>query len=159
MRRIVAGFVAASILLIVATTGAHARATLTPYEFTVTDVESGRPDRVWISDGILHIRGLPVKTVITGDIVGTADTIRNVNVDLSTGDAEAWGTFVRSVTWQGLSGTFEGHFTAKVIDGATVVRLVGHGSGAFDGMHHRDVLHSVEPGVNEGGGIILDPHG
>ena len=159
MNKMLIGFLILTVVFSLAAGGVQARATQTPYQFTVTDVEVGVPERVWVDGGILHIREQPVKTSITGDIVGSAVTIRNVNLDLSTGDGSAWGTFVRSVTWQGLSGTFEGHFTAKITGSSTVVQLVGHGTEDFEGMQIRDVLTLVAPDVFEGEGIILNSNG
>jgi hypothetical protein len=159
LRRKVVGLLAIGVLLLVPTSAVQAKATQTPYEFTVTDVSVGVPEKVWVSNGILHIRGQTVTTAITGDIVGTAITIRSVNVDLSTGSGEAWGTFARTVTWQGASGTFEGHFTAKITASSTIVKLVGQGGGDLDGLQNRDILTSAAPGVFEGEGIILNTKG
>lgn len=117
---------------------------------------TGDPDRMWVSDGILHFRNWPFRTGVEGEIEGPVDFLANANIDLATGNQESWGPFTFHATWRGMTGTFEGRFTARVIDGVVSSRIVGHGTGDFEGMK----LFWVDLGDGVNAEVtILNPHG
>ncbi len=124
-------------------------------------VPSG-PDRVWVSGGVLHIRGLELHN----DFVGTWDGepctlgvpfVVNQNLSLTTGDGTVFGTswaYVSDgVTYDcaGLIGTFEGNIFAGKIDGdspsgnAVTIKFVAHGTGDFEGMTLRGTAFIPDP--------------
>ena len=96
---------------------------------------TGPPGRIWVSDGVQHTRDFPLSGPVWGDLNGTLSIIFNTNLNLTTGDGTAFGSFILAVEWNGLQGTFEGRSKAKyqsflVTDGYGV----GHGTGDFEGM-------------------------
>lgn len=144
-----------------------AKATKTAVSGTYTSIIVGEPERSWIDDeGILHVRRMP--TLITfadGDLVGTATGIVNLNLTWTseepsgTGDVTSFWTM--NVSWGGLSGTFEGRFTADVIEHWADAKAVLHGTaGDFVGMKMLLNIHGGSFGTPlEYEGIVLDPHG
>lgn len=123
-----------------------ATATRASFTATLTTVAFCCPDRAWISDGILHVRGSPQEFEMTGDLVGSASVIGNVDLNLAEGEGTLFGTFVVSTpntTWEGYyrgiisggalaagSGTMVGHGDDRTLFRATFTEL-GGGTGGF----------------------------
>ena len=127
-------------------------ATRTSVTFTDTVVSTGAPERVWIGDNQLHVRGQPQTTAVAGDLTGTLELIANVNLDLTTGTGELFGKFTlttSSVTW---AGSFEGKITSAGVSGT----FVGQGD---DGTKIKGSFTSIAANAFLNEAVILDPHG
>ena len=140
-----------------------AKATKAAISGTYTSMIVGEPERSWIDEeGILHVRRMPTLTTFTsGDLVGTVNGIANYNLTWPSGTGDGSAFWVMNVSWQGLSGTFEGRFTADIVEHWAEAEAILHGTaGDFVGMK---MLLSVEGGSYgfplEFDGVILDPHG
>lgn len=83
------------------------------------------PERVWVSDGILHLRGSPQAFEMSGDLVGSASVVGNVNLNLAEGEGTLFGTFVVSAE----DTTWEGHYRGIISGGALAA-----GSGTMVGL-------------------------
>lgn len=94
-------------------------------------VNTGAPERMWTSDGILHVRGLPQIGPMTGDIEGTVRPVVSFNFNPATGDGELFGTFTIEGTWQGRTGTWEGRFSGTTTAFLDSGRAEGDGSGGL----------------------------
>lgn len=144
---------------------AQAKATKTSYTGVETVVSVGMPEKEWVSDGILHVRGLILGTDFDVTIDGgtfsfSVEVAFGFNLDLATGDGNGFGTVRLDGTLGGLPGTFEGRFVAKFTGGVLSVQYVGHGSGGFEGMKIMGAgTEDPAAGVTMHAGIILDPHG
>ena len=152
------------LLTVTTTTGAQAKATHDLY-WTARKTYEGVPERMWVRDGILHVRNAPGEYTIGddgGDFTGTKVSSENVNMDLATGNGVAWGVSILTVTgseW-GLTGTFEIRWTCKFIAGKLVSgNLIGHGSGGFEGWVLKCAFLPEVGGVLSAEGFLLDPHG
>ncbi len=152
--------------VIFAMTVVGAKATKTAVSGTYSSIIVGSPERMWTSGGgILHIRRMPTQLTFpapgtTSDLVGTGIGVVNLNLDPSgTGDVTSFWTL--NVSWGSLSGTFEGRFTAKVIENVADAKAVLHGTADdFVGMKMHLKIHGGSFGTPlEFEGIILDPHG
>ncbi len=167
MKKISIGLLVLVALLLLATTGAQAKATMTPFTGDETVDAILDPGDVRITDGIVHIRGLTLETTFVGTISWTNIGVININMNPATGDATVWGTFAITLTSGDIRGTFEGHHVAKFTAGCGFLRFVGHGIGDLEGMGIKgtavqdpdtcgpDLLGLVW--MHDG--IILDPHG
>lgn len=130
-----------------------AKPTVTRITFTAdgTQAQVVDPGRQFVDDeGVLHIRGfVTTGAPITGDLVGM-DTRNefNANIELATGNGNAWGTFRDEVSWpaRNLSGVFEGHYQGQITAGQISVAGVGQGSGDFSGMKISGTLQETAPG-------------
>ena len=148
-------------LLLLVPSSVRAIATETPYHVTGTVLHIGNPVRIWVDDeGVRHVRGRLIMQALAGDFVGTRVANQSLNIEVSTGNGDGFGSFVETVEWQGLHGTFEGRLTIVSTGGSFVVTTEGHGTGDFEGMQNREVF-SAAIGVPtfEGDGIVLNPHG
>ncbi|HUS34627.1 MAG TPA: hypothetical protein VM680_04670 [Verrucomicrobiae bacterium] len=95
----------------------------------------GPPGKIWVSDdGVQHTRDFPLAGPVWGDLNGTLTTSFNTNLNLTTGDGTAFGSFVLAVEWNGLVGTFEGRAEGKYEDFVISGHGPGHGTGDFEGM-------------------------
>jgi len=143
-----------------------AKATKTPVSGTYSSEIVGPPERQWIDDeGILHIRRMPTLATFSApgsDLVGTVNGIANFNLTWPSGTGDGSAFWIMNVSWRGLSGTFEGRFTADIVEHyAAEAKAILHGTaGDFVGMK---MLLSIQGGSYgtplEFEGIVLDPHG
>lgn len=167
MKKVLIGSLVLVVSLLLATTSVQAKAAETPYTGIETTDSSGVPERAWTEDGVLHLRGLPVETIFVGTFAGgtlsfSNDVVVNLNLDLATGDGDAFGSFALDGTFGGLEGSFEGRWTMEITAGAVLLAYVGQGSGDFEGMKIMGEgtgslpLETLEVAHE---GIILDPHG
>ena len=103
-------------------------------------VSQGMPQKMWVADGILHIRGQPGLTTFLGTIDGTSlswtnENLLNLNLNLATGDGNAFITDAMvDLTWGDLRGVFDARGTFEITAGAVLLRYVGLGDGDFEGM-------------------------
>jgi hypothetical protein len=144
---------AAAVCLGLATQAVSARAaTKTTVTFTDTVVSVGTPDRTWVKDDVLHIRGQPQTTAVTGDLTGMFSLDANLNLDLPTGIGDLFGKFTlttATVTW---AGSFTADITAAGVSG----KFVGQGT---DGTKILGTFTSIGPTSFLNEAVILDPHG
>jgi hypothetical protein len=160
--KILAGVVLLAAVLLI--TGiAYAKATKTPVTGTADVHPTGIVEREWIDDdGIWHMRGASSKLVFSGDLVGEGSSVINLNLDMLTGNGDESGHSISQLTWNGLSGTFEGSFSVTYTGGVGVGHGVYHGTGDFAGMKLMEdfnVYLLANPIFLDFNGIILDPHG
>ena len=159
--KILAGVVLLAAVLLI--TGiAWAKATKTPVTGITEVFPRGSAVREWVDDdGIWHVRGEVVDYVFSGDLVGEGVGVVNINLDISTGNGDESGYSTSELTWEGLSGTFEGSFSVTYTEWVGVGHGVYHGTGDFAGMKLMEdfTIVLVEPYVVNFDGIILDPHG
>ena len=145
-----------------------APASVTETSITTVTVATTGPDKEWLDeDGVLHTRGLILHADVFGGAVGeegillgTQTAVLAFNIDLATGNGDLHGTFVRSWTVKGVSGTFSGSFQSTIMGFFFVGTVTAKGSDGFAGMVHTAVV----AGVFGGGGLsstgtILDPSG
>ncbi len=103
--------------------------------------------------GILHVQGLHVDITMTGDLVGSLTlTGGQAAIDLDTGGGVLITRVHYDVTFQGLSGTFDGCNVVPQESG--LIYQVAVGDGGFEGM----VLAATAPptvGVLEETGTIF----
>ena len=118
----------------------------------------GPPGKIWVSDGVQHIRDFPLAGPVWGDLNGTLTTSFNVNLNLTTGDGTAFGTFVLEVEWNGLTGTFEGRASGKYEGFRISGQGIGHGTGDFEGMQMQAYFFNTATGTALIGTILI-PHG
>jgi hypothetical protein len=137
-------------------------------------VSIGPAERIWESDGILHVRERENRNVFVGTCGGDPCSfgvpfIANRNQNLATGDGVVFGSFAYVVdgtkfTWGSRIGSFEGRWEGK-IDGATgviTIWFVAQGSADFEGMQLKGTGMVPPPAVLTEHPIeafILDPHG
>ncbi|PYJ61741.1 MAG: hypothetical protein DME24_05775 [Verrucomicrobia bacterium] len=110
---------------------AMAEATRTAFSTQVT-IELGVPEKVWVSDGITHVRNQPYFSLVPVTIAGVAVHFRGVvsyNADAE-GNGTDNGTFLYTAI-DG-SGSWEGRFSGIATGGLVSNRFVGQGSGALD---------------------------
>jgi len=123
----------------------------------------GVPEKEWFAGNNTHLRGISETGVITGDLEGTYSVVGNYHLNLSTGEGQSCGKITLILTWNGLSGTFEGTYAGKLSDFGVSLTIWGVAqgiSGDFVGMKFLgtaiwsslDESYDVE-------GFILDPHG
>lgn len=161
------GFPVLVVLLLLATTSVQAKATETPFTGIETTVSFGVPERAWMADGVLHVRGLPVESTFEGTFAGgtfsfSNDVVFNLNLDPATGNGDAFGSFALDGTWGDLQGNFEGRWTMEITAGAVLLAYVGQGSGDFEGMKIMGKGTGSLPFetiVFAHEGIVLAPHG
>lgn len=167
MKKVLIGSLVLVVSLLLATTSVQAKATETPFTGIETTDSFGVPEREWMADGVVHVRGLPVETTFEGAFAeGTFsfsnDVVFNLNLDPVTGDGDAFGSFALSGTWGDLEGSFEGRWTAEITAGAVLLAYVGQGSGDFEGMKivgKGTGSLPFETIVFTHEGIVLAPHG
>ena len=127
--------VAVAAALLLAAPGVRAAAVQVSFTATTQILFRGVPEKAWTDDeGILHIRGRLVVHAVTGDVVGTTYSVQNLNIDPATGSGDGYGNASQHFTWNGLTGTFEGRWSATFSAGNVVVTGVGQGTGGFEGM-------------------------
>jgi hypothetical protein len=153
MRRTLVMVLVVGLLMVGLTPPALAGASKTEVKFHFTTTSAGDPARQWISDGILHQRGIPLTFAVSGDLVGTASSVSNVDLNTATGHGVLFGTFVLNTA----ATTWEGSFRAKIAGGLiTQGTFVGQGD---DGTVIRGTFSAIAPGEFDLQAVILDPHG
>lgn len=167
MKKVLIGFLVIVVSLLLATTSVQAKATETPYTGVESTDSFGVPERAWMADGVLHVRGLPVENTFEGTFAEGAfsfsnDVVFNLNLDPATGDGDAFGSFALDGTWGDLQGSFEGRWTMEITTGAVLLAYVGQGSGDFEGMKIMGKGTGslpIETMIITHEGIVLAPHG
>lgn len=132
-------------------------------------VSTGVPERVWQSDGILHIRGQANENRFDGTCGGDpcvfgVPFVVNVELNTATGDGTVFGTFAYVVdgtrfAWGDHIGSFDGPFWGQITAGVVTIKFVAEGSGDFDGMKLMGTGLVPLAGPHPIEGTILDPHG
>ena len=124
------------VLVLVGAIPASARAQRIYYTGRTCPTFVGPPERQWISeDNVLHMRGSYTDNTLTATtpyLEATAVIIMNQDVDLNTGNVHAFGSVVIQPT--GIDGTWVGNFSTHVVGGVVRGRVIGHGTGALEGM-------------------------
>lgn len=100
----------------------------------------GDPGFNWTSNGIWHVRNVPVTEGIASldgsTQIGTLARSFNFNLNMATGASTAWCDFTITLTTPDL-GAFDGHCGGSLIDGI----MIGNGPGG-----HMEGTYSLEPG-------------
>ncbi len=121
----------------------------------------GAPDKEWVAGNISHLRGFTEMGEFQGDLQGSYSAVGNNNINVSTGKGQAFGKLTLILTWNGLTGTFEGSYVAKVSDFGESLTLWGVAqctSGDLVGMKFLGTATWLSPGPYEYEGFIIDPH-
>lgn len=77
----------------------------------MTFTSQGDPESQWVQGGILHIRSQPHAGTISGDLNGDISNVANLNLNLSTGHGDLWGTYVINADGKRWEGRFSGEIT------------------------------------------------
>ena len=160
-------FILAMLVLLASTVPAMARAERIYYTGGECPIYVGPAEREWVSDGVLHQRGVPMTNTQTYDppfLNGMAYLVGNFDIDLATGAVHAYGT--AELHPDGADGTFVGIFSTHVSpEGVVDGRAVVHGTGEFEGMisfNHVSSPDAPDPACNGmntfSDGYILIPH-
>lgn len=82
-------------------------------------------------------------------------------MDLASGDGTGFGTFVFDVSWNGLSGTFEGRFRGILTGGVFCGRFIGGGTAGFEGMRINGTFCETGPETDTYDSVatIVNPRG
>ncbi len=153
-----------SFILVVGVTATTPIETLghkTPITFGFTNVHDGNFERMWFSDGILHLRGAPHDGIVSGDLLGTLTYTGDINLNMETYDGTGQGILCLSVTYGDLSGTFRGRMVIKVNGGIITAMFICHGDGDFEGMKLKGTGGGImnPETIYLADAIILNPHG
>lgn len=134
-----------------------------PFAIDAVFFSAGAPaEREWVDDeGVAHVRQDQAPANVSGDFEGILIVFNNQNVDLSTGNGDIYGSFTFDVTWQGMSGTWEGRYSGTITGGFSSGEFVGQGSGGLAGTKIKGTFKQIDPGASvfELAGIILTPGG
>lgn len=144
MRTRVAILLVVMVGLLVPAPTASARGVKVPFEGVENSLSMGEPRHVWTSNGVQHVRGQPALNDFQGTCAGEPCSfevpfVLNVNVNLATGNGNAYGTF-EYVTdgveykWGDRIGKFKGIYWAKIEGGIPSLTGVARGTGDFRGM-------------------------
>jgi hypothetical protein len=139
--------VLAGILILAAP--AAAKSTRTPYDFyEVLCVES--PGIQWQAGNTLHVRGQVNQNIlydaVTFENTGSNTVIANVNVNLTTGRQQFFGTYSAVLLPESASGTFDGTWHATLeTDGSFLGKAVGQGADENRGKKGKFTLNGVDP--------------
>jgi len=123
----------------------------------------GVPDKEWVKGNNLHARGASEMGVVTGDLEGTYSVGGNNHLNMLTGEGQSSGKLTLVLTFNGLSGTFEGTYAGKLSDFGVSLTIWGVAqgiSGDFEGMKFLGtaIWSSLDESYDYEG-FILDPHG
>ena len=158
--------------LALAATPASARATRTTYTAEEFICVEGPPQRMWFSANgtMLHIRGQSAESVVLSSnplVQGTNHLLKNMDLNLSTGEGHAYGTF--STSPEAVDGTWDGHFTIRFSPTSFSGSAAGRGSGDLAGQHVAIRFSALDPGdpdnpcgatsADLATGVIHNPHG
>jgi hypothetical protein len=160
-------FILAMVVLLAGTVPAMARAERIYYTGEDCPIYVGPPERQWVSDGVLHQRGVQMTNTMSYDpasLSGMAYLVANFDIDLASGAVHAYGT--GELHPDGADGTFVGIFSTHVSpEGVVDGRSVVHGTGEFEGMISFNNVSSPDApdqacnGMNTfSNGYILIPH-
>ena len=139
-----------------------AQATRMAVSGIMTPTGGGVPDKQWFAGNNMHIRGATEMGEVTGDLEGTYSLVGNYHLNMLTGEGQSFGKITLVLTFNGLSGTFEGTYAATVSDfGETRITwsVTPGTSGDFEGMTLLGTTTWLSPGPYEYEGFIIDPHG
>jgi hypothetical protein len=123
---------------------ATARATKTEYSSKLATCEILDYGKYWESGNVLHVRGKRDKDrVITpvGEPDGWNISNQNVNFNPETLTGSAWGTFVEY--YDGVDGTIEGSYSGVIRDGVFSGKVVGVGTGVYEGQLVKGELQEI----------------
>jgi hypothetical protein len=153
---------------------ATAEATRIEYSQEQATCEILDPGIYWQSGNVLHVRGEKDKDrVVTsdGEPVGWNISNQNVNFNPETLSGSGWGTYV--LYYDGVDGTFEGSYSGVIRAGVFSGKVVGVGTGVYEGQLVKGELYeipvsqlptgdpcpegAVEPMGTLGSGITLIP--
>jgi hypothetical protein len=104
----------------------------------------------------LQFNGCELNGPVRGDLAGTAVAFFTgfqtpITSNLS-GDGKAGGPLTLTVTWRGISGTFEGSFKGKWRAGVFTGKAKARGAGGFEGMKLR--ANVQEQGASPGTSVF-----
>jgi len=139
-----------------------AKATKTPYTADYFFYPPTDPGTWTNPDGNVHVRGLVhinrIENATDLRVEGWDTIVVNANWDANM-VGPMWGTFTVEPDIGG--GLWEGTWTGMVhADGTVSVRVVGHGTGGFEGLKVFTFVESPALGAQGSiTGYILDPHG
>lgn len=123
----------------------------------------GVPDKEWVAGDNMHLRGITEMGEVTGDLEGTYSVVGNYHLNMLTGEGQSYGKLTLVLTFNGLSGTFEGTYVGKLSDFAFSLTIYGVAqgiSGDFVGMKFiGTAIWSTLDGSYAYEGFILDPRG
>ena len=123
----------------------------------------GVPDKEWVAGDNMHLRGITEMGDVTGDLEGTYSVVGNYHLNMLTGEGQSFGKLTLVLTFNGLSGTFEGTYVGKLSDFgfSLIIWGVTQGiSGDVEGMKFMGTaVWSTLDGTYAYEGYILDPHG
>ena len=137
MRKTTAIFAALAVLLVMAVP-ASAKTDRMPFSGEDHLTVAPHGGRMWVSDGIVHVRGSMSEYDATSDsefYVGNSSIVVNYNLDLATMRGRMWGTSTVDVAGYdgGFTGTWVGWFTPTGWEG----RGLSHGYGELAGYQQR----------------------
>ena len=123
----------------------------------------GAPDKEWVAGDNMHLRGITEMGEVTGDLQGTYSVVGNYHLNMLTGEGQSFGKLTLVLTFNGLSGTFEGTYVGKLSDfgfSLTIYGVTQGISGDVEGMKFiGTAIWSTLDGSYAYEGFILDPHG
>lgn len=160
-------FILAMIVVLAGAVPVAAKAERIYYSGEDCPIYVGPAEREWVSDGILHRRGIEMITTLLyepSDLNGTNQIVANMDVDLATGAVHVYGT--AELHPDEGEGTWVGFFSTHVSpEGVIKGNAVVHGTGDFEGMigfnsiSSPDVLDPACGYMNTASnGYILIPH-
>lgn len=135
-----------------------AKATRTAVTATVGPTVVVDQGRIWVSDGIVHIRDQVVVGPVSGDIVGTITALADFNIRVETGVGSA--TFHNTITTA--DGKWEFVCVGKLLpEQPAVCTFVAHGTDCLQGQTLKGILGQTGPGANTFvlTGEVRDPRG
>ena len=123
----------------------------------------GVPEKEWVAGDNMHLRGITEMGEVTGDLEGTYSVQGNYHLNMLTGEGQSFGKLTLVLTFNGLSGTFEGTYAGKLSDFGVSLTIWGVAqgiSGDFKGMKFLGtaIWSSLDESYDYEG-FILDPHG
>ena len=123
----------------------------------------GVPDKEWVAGDNMHLRGITEMGEVTGNLEGTYSVVGNYHLNMLTGEGQSFGKLTLVLTFNGLSGTFEGTYVGKLSDFGFSLTIYGvtHGiSEEVEGMKFMGTaVWSTLDGSYAYEGFILDPQG
>jgi hypothetical protein len=139
--------------------GGGATADSTPFTADFGPPSGGSPaEREWLEGGVFHFRNAVELDPISGDINGTATLSTNGDIDTVGGRGHLFGSFLLEVTWQGLSGTWSGHYSVTFSSGDPASgQFAGAGDGGLAGTKLLGTITESGPGTFQLEGVILSP--
>ncbi|MHA2156730.1 MAG: hypothetical protein ACXABU_15405 [Candidatus Hodarchaeales archaeon] len=143
-------------------TSVQAKATKTPLSFSFTIPHSpGHPDeKIWFSDGIIHVRNANHVGVASNGLTGVTTYLGNLNAVMDSNGFFVFGNGRGTFTFNGGCGSFEGNLILKIRDYSAFGWFTCHGDGKYDGMLIKgNFALDATTGLFNAECEILDPHG